>query len=75
MLDPLFGWMQFESHLTLGAIQLLLEDTVTLLDSSCLGILDSIRVDIHRWPNDDHKSAPLKSLGYLLISIQRKPRL
>jgi hypothetical protein len=32
-LDPLFGVMGFESHLTLGTPRLLLEDTVTLLDS------------------------------------------
>jgi hypothetical protein len=57
--------MQFELHLTLGAPRLLLEDTITLLDSSRLGIIDSIGVDIHRWPNDDHKSAPPKSLESL----------
>ncbi len=64
-LDPLFGVMQFELHLTLGTPRLLLEDTVTLLDSSCLGIIDSIGVDIHRRPNDNHKSAPPKSLESL----------
>ncbi len=67
--------MLFESHLTLGAPRLLLEDTVTLLDSSHSGIIDSIGVDIHRRPNDDHKSAPPKSIESLLIHIQRKPHL
>jgi hypothetical protein len=57
--------MQLESHLTLGAPRLLLEDTITLLDSFCSGIIDSIGVDIHRQPNDDHKSAPPKSLESL----------
>jgi hypothetical protein len=74
-LDPLFGVMRFELHLTLGAPRLLLKDTVTLLDSSCSGIIDSIGVDIHRRPNDDHKSAPPKSLESLSISIQRKLHL
>ncbi len=74
-LDPLFEVMQFELHLTLATPRLLLEDTITLLNSSRWGIIDSMGVDIHRWPNDDHKSAPPKSLESLLISIQKKPHL
>ncbi len=64
-LDPLFGVMRFELHLTLGGPRLLLEDTVTLLDRSRSRIIDSIGVDIHRRPNEDHKSAPAKSLESL----------
>jgi hypothetical protein len=63
-LEPLFSEMRSQSQVTLLLTpRLLPEDTVTILldSSSHSGIINLLGVDIHRRPNDNHKSAPPKS--------------
>ena len=62
-LEPcLFREMRSQSHVTL-LLRLGQEDplTILLVSRSHSGIMDSLGVDIHRRPNDNHKSSPPKS--------------